>query len=509
MVWGPLLLILALFLLSVAVGWLGALVAGWPTRRAEETNLAERVRQVYPARRSFLGIAAALTLIDFLFVWKTVEPLCPVPAQVLALLAALAGYAGVALVFFRVQRDLRQGQRTLGEGLRTELVNWIFLRGLVPVLFVLLVFMPDRFDMRAALLLAVAVLAIAFFGTGGGFFILRLLGLIQPAPARLQAIAAQTAAKMGLAVPSVSLIILPAANAFAVPFLGRIVFTPRLLEILDEAEIQAICAHELAHLGEPLLVRLARIAVLFMMLPAVAAMPLTNLFGFWPAMAYLAALLLAFRLMQGLARQQERRADRFAADQQKESGTYPRALARLYEANFEPLVGYGKGGTHPHLYDRLVAAGTPPLFPRPPAPSWGRRWLAMILSIGVVVSFWVGLLYAGHAVRQGEDETSILWVVALRGDAPSVSTLAFLRNRQKRYHEAAVFYQAAGEIDPDEAFYPANQAIVLASLKRCQEAEQAVLQAQARLSTSKLPGSDKVVGRAKDVVRFCKEEQTE
>src|SRR5262249_29482033 len=112
-VWGPVLIVIpVLFLQAHLAGWLGALVTGWPARWTEEMPLSERARQAYPVRRVLAGLAVMLATISFLVVQMTAGPLCPVPAGIRILLAGLAGYVGVDLVFFRVERALRQGQHT-------------------------------------------------------------------------------------------------------------------------------------------------------------------------------------------------------------------------------------------------------------------------------------------------------------------------------------------------------------------------------------------------------------
>jgi Zn-dependent protease with chaperone function len=69
----------------------------------------------------------------------------------------------------------------------------------------------------------------------------------------------------------------------------------------------------------------------------------------------------------------EIRADALARSHEAQDGTFARALAHLSELNLCPAVLPGKLGTHPQVYDRLVAAGITPDFPRPEPPetmSW-------------------------------------------------------------------------------------------------------------------------------------------
>jgi hypothetical protein len=89
---------------------------------------------------------------------------------------------------------------------------------------------------------------------------------------------------------------------------------------------------------------------------------------------------MAPRVYRDISRKLEVRADEMAKAQEHDPGTYARALARIYQDNMVPAVTAGRG-THPHLYDRLVAAGVTPDFPRPAAAKLGHvlmlccRWL--------------------------------------------------------------------------------------------------------------------------------------
>ena len=82
---------------------------------------------------------------------------------------------------------------------------------------------------------------------------------------------------------------------------------------------------------------------------------------------------------RALARKMELRADRIASSNEPETGVYARALLRLYEDGLLPAVNAKDNATHPSLYDRLIAAGMNPDFPRPKPPS-PISWNGMIFS---------------------------------------------------------------------------------------------------------------------------------
>ncbi len=120
-----------------------------------------------------------------------------------------------------------------------------------------------------------------------------------------------------------------------------------------------------------------------------------------------AAMLLLSIFARKLSQRMETRADLVATENQSEAGAYASALEKLYRTNQIPAVTPRKR-THPHLYDRLLAAGITPNYPRPKAPAkfaW-TGWL-MLLSFGVLL----GLLLA--RLDQGRTPPSTLLDVAL------------------------------------------------------------------------------------------------
>jgi predicted Zn-dependent protease len=84
-----------------------------------------------------------------------------------------------------------------------------------------------------------------------------------------------------------------------------------------------------------------------------------------------------------------------------------------------------------------------------------------------------------------------------------LADLAHVSWGANRYDEAAVLYQAAAEIEPDSPFFPANQAIVLAALNQCGEADRAAREAQRRHERNPRFGGESVVRTAREAVRDC------
>ncbi len=123
------------------------------------------------------------------------------------------------------------------------------------------------------------------------------------------------------------------------------------------------------------------------MLPAIRSLP--------PSTVWLVllgnpvALFIAWTLFLRLVHRMEIRADAMARQPETAAGTYARALAKIYEANLVPVVLGAKRRTHPELYDRLVAAGVTPEYPRPEAPPGGPRRAGMlVLFLGAVAGYY-------------------------------------------------------------------------------------------------------------------------
>lgn len=66
---------------------------------------------------------------------------------------------------------------------------------------------------------------------------------------------------------------------------------------------------------------------------------------------------------------------------------YARALEKLHEDTLLPAVVAKEHLTHPHLYDRLLAAGVTPDYPRPkPAGSMAWNGLLVAIALGAFAS---------------------------------------------------------------------------------------------------------------------------
>jgi Zn-dependent protease with chaperone function len=373
-------------LLAAVVTLITNWLALFPWRRTKGKHWSEQARLVYPvmvaARSNLLIIPGILTL--------TVLLLRPdsSPLWLFTGIAALLGaYAGTLAV------DREVFPRISLRDYLSQVVISILLRFLILFVFIgAAVLMPDEFN-GVALTIGGLVIALSVLWSRGGFIWLgQKLGLFVPAPVRLQNIVEETSARMNVPFREVLMMRSPMAQAFALPNSRKLLFTERLLELLPDDEVAAICAHELAHLTESKTARYSRSIQMLMFLPWIFFNPLAHAFGFFAFYGLLFTTLGVPRVYRRISQKLESRADQMAKANEGDAGTYARALLRLYEDGLLPAVTAKARATHPHLYDRMLIAGVTPDFPRPAA-AGSMAWHGHIFA-GVV-----GLLFAAFAIR--------------------------------------------------------------------------------------------------------------
>jgi hypothetical protein len=119
------------------------------------------------------------------------------------------------------------------------------------------------------------------------------------------------------------------------------------------------------------------------------AQPLVANLGFLTFVIVLMVLLVCSARLASVSRRYEVAADQHAHQHERaeERGTYARVLERLYEENLSPAVMPGKRAPHPHLYDRMVAAGVTPTYERPlPPPRGVRRTLILFAACAAALA---------------------------------------------------------------------------------------------------------------------------
>jgi Zn-dependent protease with chaperone function len=242
------------------------------------------------------------------------------------------------------------------------------------------------------------------------------------------------------------------ANAVALPLWNTIGYTDGALAALPDDALVAIAAHEVAHLEEPrswAYQRLLSTALVATPLPFVSyydALPESFALPIVGGVSLLAVLALRFR------RQLGRRAEE-AADERAGGllhGTYARALERVYELNLMPAVT-SKAAVHPNLYDRMLAAGMQPSYPRPALPlaparyrGWRRAFagwaqLLVVCTPIPVVAFW----WAVFAGCRSSASDACLYLVG--GGQQGLVERAEARLEANDYGAAATLVRAASQ----------------------------------------------------------------
>jgi Zn-dependent protease with chaperone function len=255
---------------------------------------------------------------------------------------------------------------------------------------------PHTFNINAITILAVALIVLIASACGGGFWVLRKMGVLVPASPHLDAIAHEAIQRTGIDMRGAYELKAPIANAAAIPIQRWVIFTSGALEVLSDAQVSAIFGHELAHLSESRAITILRVFTsVQMVFSVVLILPVMGEFGFSGFIALMAFMVLFLFISRRIMRRMEERADKAAMIHEEEKGTYALALEKLYEINLVPAVMGSKRKIHPHLYDRMTEAGITPSFLRPPPPPRATKFFAIatsILTAAILYALAFGLL---------------------------------------------------------------------------------------------------------------------
>lgn len=334
-----------------------------PWKRAAEAHWTERARLLWPVRvtstLNLFVLPVLLLNLHQIFSPETSAGVVPV---------ALAGFLGALLGCYPSERRIFPG---LGfrAWLHQVVVMWGIRAGYWGSLLAAGVLMPDHFGWET-LAVAVGYLGIHLaFVFGITLKLLRWGGFLIPAGEPLRLLVEPLAAARGIQVRATWELKGPMAVAVALPFTRELLFSRTLLEACPPEGITTICAHELAHLSESRNVRMGRLLGSLALFPFIFVRPLFHQFVLMGPIAAAAASILISVFSTRLARRMEQRADQQAATNEPDDGVYARALETVYRVNLYPAVTPNDRQTHPHLYDRMLAAGVTPDYPRPQKPS--------------------------------------------------------------------------------------------------------------------------------------------
>ncbi|MFO0891578.1 MAG: M48 family metalloprotease [Isosphaeraceae bacterium] len=382
--WAGLLLALATLYAVARLGsGLAMAVASWPLRRYRGDEWTERARRAWPVRKTsslallLLGLPAGLLLV-------TPSGLQPVPFPFPMVLGSAVAIVGILQSSIAAERTFNPAYALTPRPAWGVWISWMLV--CVPIVLLMTAFasvLPDRMNgIAAAELVLLALIAGLYLGWGR-LAALRLLRVIRPAPQRVRAVAERAASEAGVPLRGVEQVALPLANAFAFILDRKIGFTDAAAAVLDDEELAAVCAHELAHLAEPRPVQWARVSQSFLLgfflaMLAGATKPLLGSYGLMGlCLGWLVGcvvLIVGLRLLQRLILKMEHLADARGVGSQAAPGVYARALEKIHRTSLIPAVMPSKRLTHPHLYDRIIEAGVQPDYPRPAPPG---RWASL------------------------------------------------------------------------------------------------------------------------------------
>lgn len=255
---------------------------------------------------------------------------------------------------------------------------------IAPIVWVILATSPDLVEGDW---LRIGVAFLVFFVIHTGVWLLIMPGRDKhSATPRLVALATEVSRQSEMKPVRAWVIESFAANAFALFYLRSVVVTSRAMEVLDDDELRTILRHEMAHLRESLPVRAVRFIGIMPVFALAFIKPAVHHYHAVGLFVVCGGILLSRRLISLVARKMEERADRMSVTADGDGPVYARALEKLYEANRMPAVLRGRQ-IHPHLYDRMVAAGVTPDYPRPEPPE-RFHWSAVI---GIAPFIWLGI----------------------------------------------------------------------------------------------------------------------
>jgi Zn-dependent protease with chaperone function len=366
---------------TLLLGVAGGAVLAFLHRVRVHEPWTERARQATEVR---VGLAT-LALIQPLLMAAACTLTSVIERPVAVAMVATASFVGIDLVRHRVERLLNAtgalGRWFLGRALLL-LLNPTLLAIAVGVLFV------DRITRATIPSIAISITLLAVAGTGVMVDLLKVLGGLVAAPERLAQAVERASLTSPIRARAVYRVPDPyVANAYAMSTHGAVAFTDGALAVLDDQEVEAVAAHELAHLTNSRVVD--RLGAQARFLPLVFLRPLWSEFQ---GLAVVPVLLIPFVLTRWLHRRS--RTEETRCDSAANPATLARALEKLHERNSWPAtVRGGRVGTHPDLWTRLATLGMTAGRPRPEPP--GQMSVASAFIVGFVTLLLQLALLAG------------------------------------------------------------------------------------------------------------------
>lgn len=378
----PALLVTALF--AAALNWL----ALRPFHRTTGQHWTERARVLWPIRQSssftlWLSPVITVLLALILFPEKSKHTTWPI---------AVAAVVGAFLGNFPLDRAIFPHLTFKSWG--HQVAAWWSIRLLGFAALITAGFMmPREWGWETVAWSVGGMGAFVWLQWRGWLILAERLRIAAPAPPRLAELVGALAVQQGVQLNRVWLLRSAMDGAFALPLTRELLFTERALQVHSDEELKTIVGHELGHLQESNAAFATRAASMFGVTPWVMLKPMIASYGFAPAflLLFTSSLVLGW-LIKRFSRRMELAADAAGHAAETEAGCYARALERLHEANLIPAVFPKDNLTHPHLYDRLVAIGYTPPYPRPAKPA-DFNWTVLLLFF---LSCVLGIVWAAR-----------------------------------------------------------------------------------------------------------------
>lgn len=349
------------------------------------------------------------------------------------------------------------------------LFMWVVFYPILAVAAAMAILGPPAYDGYVArfwLVYGGGVLATAWLVRGGHLPLANMLRILRPADERANAIIAEASRLSGHVPERVWIARTAMANAAAIPASNQVLITSRALRDMTHDELVAVMLHEFGHLQEPRTTRLRRLTGLLFVFAAAMWRPLIDWVGVYPWIGLLVVCFMAAIVAMRGARDAESDADQHAHEHapDEDPGVYARALEKLSRLNMIPVVLGGKGQTHPHMYDRMVAAGVTPDYerPEPPPKNLGKLVVLGVMSIAVFAT--EAMLFDSRQAASYESVDDAMLAVALSaGGTRATGALGYhWQIDQPEKAEVALRVAAANSSWVE---YPARLACVLAVSK--------------------------------------------
>ncbi len=341
-----------------------------------DAHWAENARRLYPFKAVRIFSLSVLPILYATGANFYPDSLLPIPRLMFCSLIFLTSFGSTNWTIWLLGRRYQLQPESYWERLR-KIAALAFLYGLIILFAITAACLPDEWNWRCVVVVCAGLLAYFWLQFHGLLRIGRWLGLLRPADLQVSEMARELAHHWQWPEPSVWLFFSGSANALALPFARAILVTEKARTLFSPDEMKAVLAHELAHLYEDKVTRLIRLLTPLLYLPLIKVLfeVVVNPERGLPFLALCPVIMAGFIFLNRRRRRMEIRADVFGRWLHADKSIYAKALAKLYQANETPAVMSRKRMVHPHLYDRLLAAGITPDFPRPDTlPPVGVAW---------------------------------------------------------------------------------------------------------------------------------------